>query len=212
LSCILEFDVAEVPSQYADFPDLTTYKEEIAPCRTFVFLSDIEKLFDQGLIKGGSIENAIVIVDVEMSDAKKEALSAKMNKPNIRATKQGILNTIDLKFNNEPARHKILDMIGDFSLLGRPIQAKIIAKRPGHTSNVKFIKELKSIYTENKKNKGIPKFDFTSPGIMDQEEIQSLLPHRYPFLLVDKVLNLTKSGIVALKNISINESFFQGHF
>lgn len=212
LSCILEFDVDVVPSQYADFPDMTTYKEEIAPCRTFVFLSDVEKLFDQGLIKGGSIDNAIVIVDKEMSEAKKEALSLKIDKPNIRATKQGILNTIDLKFNNEPARHKILDMIGDFSLLGRPIRAKIIAKRPGHTSNIKFVKELKSLFNEIKKNKGVPKVDLSTPSIMDQDMIQGILPHRYPFLFVDKVLELNKTSIVALKNVTMNESFFQGHF
>lgn len=212
LSCILEFDVDVVPSQFADFPDMSTYKEDIAPCRTFVFLSDVEKLFDQGLIRGGSIDNAIVIVDKEMSESKKEALSQKIDKPNIRATKQGILNTIDLKFNNEPARHKILDMIGDFSLLGRPIQAKIIAKRPGHTSNIKFVKELKNLFNESKKNKGVPKVDLNTPSIMDQEAIQGILPHRYPFLFVDKVLELTEHSIVALKNVTMNESFFQGHF
>jgi UDP-3-O-[3-hydroxymyristoyl] N-acetylglucosamine deacetylase/3-hydroxyacyl-[acyl-carrier-protein] dehydratase len=212
LSCILEFNVNDVPSQFADLPDFKQYKEQISPCRTFVFLSDIEKLFDQGLIKGGSIDNAIVIVDIEMSEDKKEALSKKINKPNIRATKQGILNTIELKFNNEPARHKILDMVGDFSLLGRPVIGKIIAKRPGHTSNVKLVSELKSLYVEKRKNKGIPKIEYSTPAVMGLDEIQALLPHRYPFLFVDKVLEITDKSILALKNITINESFFQGHF
>lgn len=212
LSCILEFAVPNVPSQFAELFDFSQYREQIAPCRTFVFLSDIEKLFDQGLIKGGSIDNAIVIVDKEMSEEKKQALSEKINKPNIRTTKQGILNTVDLLFNNEPARHKILDMVGDFSLLGRPIIGKIISKRPGHTSNIKFVKELKSRFLEYKKNKGIPKVGISSLSVMDMETIQSILPHRYPFLFVDKVLDLTDTSIVATKNITFNESFFQGHF
>ncbi|MFZ1703750.1 MAG: bifunctional UDP-3-O-[3-hydroxymyristoyl] N-acetylglucosamine deacetylase/3-hydroxyacyl-ACP dehydratase [Saprospiraceae bacterium] len=212
LSCILEFDNPHVPSQFAELNNLNDFRDQIAPCRTFVFLSEIEKLFDQGLIKGGSIDNAIVIVDKEMSEEKKASLSVKIDKPNIRATKQGILNTVDLKFNNEPARHKILDMVGDFSLLGRPIQGKIIAKRPGHTSNVKFVKVLRSMYLEAKKNKGIPKYDPAIPSVMDVMKIQSLLPHRYPFLMVDKVIDLQKDSILAIKNITINEAFFQGHF
>ncbi|MBK8620201.1 MAG: bifunctional UDP-3-O-[3-hydroxymyristoyl] N-acetylglucosamine deacetylase/3-hydroxyacyl-ACP dehydratase [Saprospiraceae bacterium] len=212
LSCILEFDAPNVPSQFADMTDFSTYKEEIAPCRTFVFLSDIEKLFDQGLIKGGSIDNAIVFVDKEMNEDKKEALAIKIGKPNIRTTKQGILNTIDLTFNNEPARHKILDMVGDFSLLGRPLQAKIIAKRPGHTSNVKLVQILKSIWVEQRKNKGVPKLDVLQPGIMDMEKIKSILPHRFPFLFVDKVMSLDSESIVAVKNVSVNEAFFEGHF
>jgi UDP-3-O-[3-hydroxymyristoyl] N-acetylglucosamine deacetylase/3-hydroxyacyl-[acyl-carrier-protein] dehydratase len=212
LGCILEFDNPLVPSQYAEIEDMSHFRDQISPCRTFVFLSDIETLFDQGLIKGGSIDNAIVIVDTEMSEEKKASLSAKINKPNIRATKQGILNTVDLQFNNEPARHKILDMVGDFSLLGRQIKGKIIAKRPGHTSNVKFIKALKSLYQESKKVKGIPRYDHTVQTLMDMEKIQSLLPHRYPFLMVDKVVELKDNLIVAIKNITINESFFLGHF
>lgn len=212
LSCILEFAVPTVPSQFAELVDFSDYKDQIAPCRTFVFLSDIEKLFDQGLIKGGSIDNAIVIVDKEMSEEKKQALSEKINKPNIRATKQGILNTVDLLFNNEPARHKILDMVGDFSLLGRPVIGKIISKRPGHTSNIKFVKELKSRFAEYKKNKGVPKIDLTVPSVMDMAKIQDILPHRYPFLFVDKVMEITNTSIVATKNITFNESFFQGHF
>ncbi|MBK6566098.1 MAG: bifunctional UDP-3-O-[3-hydroxymyristoyl] N-acetylglucosamine deacetylase/3-hydroxyacyl-ACP dehydratase [Saprospiraceae bacterium] len=212
LACILEFENPLVPSQYAELEDISHFKDQIAPCRTFVFLSDIENLFDQGLIKGGSIDNAIVIVDNEMSEEKKASLSIKINKPNIRATKQGILNTVDLQFNNEPARHKILDMVGDFSLLGRTIKGKIIAKRPGHTSNVKFIKALKSFYQETRKTRGIPKYDHTVPTFMDMEKIQSLLPHRYPFLMVDKVVELKDNLIVAIKNVTINESFFLGHF
>lgn len=212
LSCILEFAVPNVPSQFAELFDFSQYKEQIAPCRTFVFLSDIEKLFDQGLIKGGSIDNAIVIVDKEMGEEKKQALSEKINKPNIRTTKQGILNTVDLLFNNEPARHKILDMVGDFSLLGRPIIGKIISKRPGHTSNIKLVRELKSRFVEYRKNKGIPKVDISALSVMDMATIQSILPHRYPFLFVDKVLDLTNTSIIATKNVTFNESFFQGHF
>lgn len=212
LSCVLDFDNSFFPTQYAELQEFSNFEREIAPCRTFVFLSEVEQLFDLGLIKGGNIDNAIVIVDKEMSEENKLSLSKKIGKPNVQVTKQGILNTLDLKFNNEPARHKILDIIGDLSLVGRPIKAKIIAKKPGHTSNVKLAAILKTKYLEQKKLKGRPVYDPNIEPVMDTEAIKKLLPHRYPFLMVDKVIEIGENHIVGVKNITVNEEFFQGHF
>jgi UDP-3-O-[3-hydroxymyristoyl] N-acetylglucosamine deacetylase/3-hydroxyacyl-[acyl-carrier-protein] dehydratase len=188
------------------------YPTQIAPCRTFVFIRELEQLFDQNLIKGGDLENAVVIADRLMDQDELDRLAKKLGKQSIKVEKTGILNTTSLKFENEPARHKLLDVLGDLALLGRPIKGKIVARKPGHTANIEFTKLLKRKLVEQRKLKGRPKVDPDQIPIYDIEAISKLLPHRYPFLLVDKIVEMTDEYIVGVKNITFNEPFFQGHF
>ncbi|MEL6925062.1 MAG: bifunctional UDP-3-O-[3-hydroxymyristoyl] N-acetylglucosamine deacetylase/3-hydroxyacyl-ACP dehydratase [Bacteroidota bacterium] len=212
VTTMVDFNSKVVGQQYAYLSDLSDYEKEIAPSRTFVFLHELEGLLDQNLIKGGDLDNAIVIVDRMMSKKELAQLAKRLDKPNVKIDKEGILNTTDLKFNNEPARHKLLDVIGDLSLLGKPIKGKIVATKPGHTVNVEFAKLLKRKYQEQRKLKGLPKYDPTAEPIYDVTEIANRLPHRYPFLLVDKIIELSDRHVVGVKNVTFNENFFQGHF
>ncbi|MEM9884943.1 MAG: bifunctional UDP-3-O-[3-hydroxymyristoyl] N-acetylglucosamine deacetylase/3-hydroxyacyl-ACP dehydratase [Bacteroidota bacterium] len=198
--------------QYAYLEKTADYASEIAPCRTFVFLHELEHLLDQNLIKGGDLDNAIVLVDREVNQAHLDVLAKKLGKPSIKVDKQGVLNTIDLKFQNEIARHKLLDVLGDLSLVGVLIKGRVVATKPGHTANVEFAKMLKKAHLEQIKLKGRPKYNPNIPPLYDTMQIAKLLPHRHPFLLVDKVIELTKDTVVGIKNVSFDEYFFQGHF
>ncbi|MCZ2101343.1 MAG: bifunctional UDP-3-O-[3-hydroxymyristoyl] N-acetylglucosamine deacetylase/3-hydroxyacyl-ACP dehydratase [Chitinophagales bacterium] len=211
LNTILNFPNEILGDMVAVMKDKGDFAENFAGARTFVFLSEIEKLFDAGLIKGGDIDNALVIIDKQLTEEAFEALKVKINKPNA-VWQNGVISTTPMRFPNEPARHKLLDVMGDLMLLGREIQAKIIATRPGHTSNVALTKILRSKYLECRKNKGRPIYDPEKAPVMDIEEIKRYLPHRYPFLLVDKVIELSDTHIVGLKNITFNEQLFMGHF
>ncbi len=208
---LIDFNSPILGKQYASFDSNTDYKNDIAPCRTFVFLRDIEGLFESNLIKGGSLDNAIVIADKEMEPEAIESLAKKLGKTGLQLSGKGILNT-DLRADNEPARHKMLDLIGDIALLGRPIKGKIIATRPGHRANVEFTKLLKAAYQEQQKFAHIPKYDPTKKAIMETPQIAEWLPHRYPFLLIDRIIELSESHVVGIKNVTANEEFFQGHF
>jgi UDP-3-O-[3-hydroxymyristoyl] N-acetylglucosamine deacetylase/3-hydroxyacyl-[acyl-carrier-protein] dehydratase len=188
------------------------YEDAIAPCRTFVFVHELEKLLDMGLIKGGDLDNAIVIADRKMDAEELDALAKKMGKPGIRVGSEGVLNTVKLRFQNEPARHKLLDVIGDLALVGKPIRGKIMATKPGHTSNVEFAKLLKKQLTEKRRLVGIPKFDPDKEPVYDIKQIMNLLPHRFPFLLVDRVIELSDTHVVGIKQVTLNEFYFQGHF
>jgi len=212
ITSMIDFNSPVLGQQYATLNHMNDYVVEIAACRTFVFLHELEKLINQGLIKGGDLDNAIVIVDRKMDEAQLVELSKKLNKPNVKVEKEGVLNTTDLKYKNEPARHKLLDVIGDLSLIGKPIKGKIVATKPGHSINIEFAKILKKLAIEQKKNFGVPKYDLNATPKMNINEIMELLPHRYPFLLVDKVLDITNDCIYGLKNVTMNEGFFQGHF
>jgi UDP-3-O-[3-hydroxymyristoyl] N-acetylglucosamine deacetylase/3-hydroxyacyl-[acyl-carrier-protein] dehydratase len=212
ITSMIDFNSPVLGQQYATLNHMNDYVVEIAACRTFVFLHELEKLINQGLIKGGDLDNAIVIVDRKMDEAQLAELSKKLNKPNVKVEKEGVLNTTDLKYKNEPARHKLLDVIGDLSLIGKPIKGKIVATKPGHSINIEFAKILKKLAIEQKKNFGVPKYDLNATPKMNINEIMELLPHRYPFLLVDKVLDITHDCIYGLKNVTMNEGFFQGHF
>ncbi|MCL4107360.1 UNVERIFIED_CONTAM: hypothetical protein GTU68_067271 [Idotea baltica] len=185
---MIDFNSPILSKQYATIYNFENYSEHIAPARTFVFVHELEYLLQEGLIKGGDLDNAIVIAN------------------------KGVLNTIDLKFKNEPARHKLLDLIGDLTLLGKPIKGKIVATKPGHKVNVEFTKLLKIKYQEQRKLKGKPKYDPNKKPILDTMAIAEQLPHRYPFLLVDKIIELSENYVVGIKNITFNEQFFQGHF
>ncbi len=209
---MIDFNSNVLGQQYAHLNGTTDYGTEIAPCRTFVFLHELEYLFDQNLIKGGDLDNAIVIVDRKVEQDELDRIAEKLGKPSVTVDQEGILNTVKLHFKNEPARHKLLDIVGDVALLGMPIKGKIVATKPGHKANIAFTQQLKQIAREQRKLKGKPQYDPDAEPLFDAVKIASWLPHRYPFLLVDKVIELTDKHVVGVKNVTFNEQFFQGHF
>lgn len=212
VTTMIDFNSKILGQQYASLNNVEEFASEIAPCRTFVFLHELEYLVDHNLIKGGDLSNAIVIVDRLMNQEELDALAKKLGKPSVKIDKEGILNTIELYYNNEPARHKLLDVLGDLALVGKPIKGKIVATKPGHTANVEFAKLLKKAWIEQRRLKGVPKYDPNAEPIYNTMEVASYLPHRYPFLLVDKIIEISDNYVVGVKNVTFNESFFQGHF
>lgn len=212
VTTMIDFNSPTLGHQYAALDDMADYEKEIAPCRTFVFLHELEKLLNQNLIKGGDLDNAIVIADRIMNKEELSLLAKRLDMPEINVEKTGVLNTTKLKFENEPARHKLLDVIGDLSLIGAPIKGKIVAKKPGHTSNIEFAKILKKKFQKQRKLNSIPKYDPTAEVLMESTDIQNMLPHRHPFVMVDKILKMTEQYVVGIKAIGFNESYFQGHF
>lgn len=212
VTVLIDFESETLGEQYARYTPTMDYAKEIAPCKTFVFAHELQPLLDADLIKGGDLDNAIVIADHRSSPDAVRAMAQKLGKTDRLTRDQGILNPDDLTFVNEPARHKLLDLLGDLALLGRPVQAKIVASKPGHQGNVAFTKELKKRFNIQRKLKGKPKYDPSAEPQMDLEAIKAMLPHRYPFLLVDKIMELTENKVVGVKNITYNEALFQGHF
>ena len=209
---MIDFDSPVLGQQYATLRGYDDYATEIAPCRTFVFLHELELLFEHDLIKGGDLNNAIVIADHVIPQDRLDKLAKRLGKETVEVTKAGILNTLDLKFHNEPARHKLLDVIGDISLLGVPIRGRILATKPGHKANVAFTKLLKKAFMEQRRLKGRPRYNPNDTPVFTTEQIQEIMPHRYPMLLIDKIIEMGEGYIVGLKNLTINEDFFQGHF
>jgi UDP-3-O-[3-hydroxymyristoyl] N-acetylglucosamine deacetylase/3-hydroxyacyl-[acyl-carrier-protein] dehydratase len=209
---MIDFNSQVLVQQFAALHNIDDYVKEIAPCRTFVFVHELEKLLEMGLIKGGDMDNAIVIADRRMEPEELETLAKKLGKPNVTVGSEGVLNTVRLRFPNEPARHKLLDVIGDLSLIGKPIRGKIVATKPGHAANIEFAKLLKKQQAEQKRLSGIPRYDPDKPPVLDVIQITRLLPHRIPFLLVDKVIELTQNHVIGIKNVTMDELFFQGHF
>ncbi|MCS6820905.1 MAG: bifunctional UDP-3-O-[3-hydroxymyristoyl] N-acetylglucosamine deacetylase/3-hydroxyacyl-ACP dehydratase [Microscillaceae bacterium] len=211
LTVMIDYNSPVLGSQHATLTDIKFFARDIASCRTFCFLHELEMLHKAGLIKGGDLNNAIVIVDRVVKDDELEYLAALFNKPKVEVRKEGILNNVELRYKNEPARHKLLDLVGDLALTGRPLKAQILAARPGHAANVAFAKKIKEQMRLSEKNK-IPTYDPRLPALMDAAKIASILPHRYPFLLLDKVIHLDETSVVGVKNVTLNEPFFQGHF
>jgi UDP-3-O-[3-hydroxymyristoyl] N-acetylglucosamine deacetylase / 3-hydroxyacyl-[acyl-carrier-protein] dehydratase len=212
VTTLIDFNSPVLGQQFATMEAPPQYKTEIAPARTFVFLHELEILVNQGLIKGGDLDNAVVIADRAMSDKDIQALAEKLGKPALRVEREGVLNTTKLRFQNEPARHKLLDVIGDLALVGRFLKGKIIATKPGHTSNVAFAKFLKRHIVEQTKFRSIPRYNPLVKPLMDVNQIMKKLPHRFPFLMVDQVLELSTDRIIAMKQVTMNEWFFEGHF
>lgn len=212
ITTLIDFNSPVLGQQYAKLDSLDDYNKEIARCRTFVFVHEIEALLDQGLIKGGDLDNAIVIANTPLSQEDLDRLAQKLGKENVSVNKEGVLNTLDLHFQNEPARHKLLDVIGDLALVGSPLKMSIVAHKPGHKINTQFAAMLKKKLMEQRKLKGKPTYDPNGPVVLNVEQIQAMLPHRFPFLLVDKVVKMTDQQVVGVKNITFNEQFFQGHF
>jgi UDP-3-O-[3-hydroxymyristoyl] N-acetylglucosamine deacetylase/3-hydroxyacyl-[acyl-carrier-protein] dehydratase len=212
LNVLIDYNSKVLGNQYASLEELENFKEEIAPCRTFVFLHEIEYLAKNNLIKGGDVDNAIIIVDRQVSQEELDRLANLFNKPKVKVQPEGILNNVDLRFANEPARHKLLDLMGDLALVGRWFKAKIIATRPGHQSNNEFARALRQVMKKEAIQKQIPVYNPNISALLDINEIKKRLPHRYPFLLVDKVIHMDEKSVVGIKNVTMNEPFFLGHF
>ena len=211
LSVVLDYNNKVLGTQYAELRKIDHYADEIASCKTFVLLSELEYLAQSGLIKGGDIDNAIVMVDKKIEEEGLRKLAKLLDKEELKINIQGnTLNNCELKHVNEPARHKLLDLIGDLALLGKPLKGHIIAKKPGHHLNTSFARILKKAMNEQEKSK--PMYDLTKEPLYDINDIENMLPHRYPFLLIDKIMEITEDGIIGVKNVTKNEPYFQGHF
>ncbi len=211
LNVLISFNSKVLNNQFATLDSISKFKDEIAVCRTFVFLHELEFLLNNNLIKGGDLNNAIVIVDKEISREELDRLADLFSHERVEVRpQQGIFNNVELHFDNECARHKLLDIIGDLALCGKHIKGRIIASKPGHRPNTIFAKALKKAY--KKSVEGAPKIDPNATPVMDVNRIKELLPHRYPFLLVDKIVSVAENEVVGVKNVTVNEPFFQGHF
>ncbi len=212
ITTLIDFNSPVLGTQHAQLKRMSDFKDEIAMSRTFVFLHELEMLHEHNLIKGGDLNNAIVVVDKAVNGPEMDRLKKIFKKDNIEVKSEGYLNNLELRFPNEPARHKLLDIVGDLALIGYPIKGRIIANRPGHSTNVEFAKKIKQHIKKNKHTKDVPVYDPTQPPVYDLGYIEKKLPHRFPFLLVDKVIELSDTKIVGVKNVTFNEWFFQGHF
>jgi UDP-3-O-[3-hydroxymyristoyl] N-acetylglucosamine deacetylase / 3-hydroxyacyl-[acyl-carrier-protein] dehydratase len=214
ITVMVDYQNPALGSQHTGMFDLEKeFASEFAPARTFCFLSEVETLANNGLIKGGDLDNAVVIVDRKMNEHELDSLRRKIKvKEKIFLGENGILNNKQLRFRNEPVRHKLLDLIGDLALIGAPIKAQILAARPGHKSNVEFAKQVRKLYQQKKL---VKKYQFVKKEgiVFDINAIQRILPHRYPFLLVDKIIHLElDKKVIGVKSVTVNEPFFQGHF
>ncbi len=212
ITVMVDYNSPVLGTQHATLNHIRDFKSEIASCRTFCFLHELEQLLAHNLIKGGDLNNAIVVVDREIQNEELEHLAKLFNKPKIEMQKEGILNNLQLRYQNEPARHKLLDIVGDLALAGMPIKAHILAARPGHSSNVAFAKKIKQLIKAENQKSANGYFDLNKPPLFDINKISQFLPHRHPFLLIDKIIELSPTHVVGVKNVTMNEWFFQGHF
>jgi UDP-3-O-[3-hydroxymyristoyl] N-acetylglucosamine deacetylase/3-hydroxyacyl-[acyl-carrier-protein] dehydratase len=212
LTVMVDYNSPVLGSQHASITSLKEFETDIASCRTFCFLHELELLYNNGLIRGGDLNNAIVIVDRVIEDSELENLAKMFNKPKVEVKKEGILNNVDLRFHNEPARHKLLDLIGDLALIGTPIKAQIMAARPGHAANIAFGKKIKALIKKTRSTVRVPKYDVNKEPLYNSVAIEKMLPHRFPFLMIDKIMEMGQNHIIGIKNVTFNEPFFQGHF
>ena len=210
INSFIEFESKYIPNQSATLENLADFPKEIANARTFVFVREIQKLLEAGLIKGGDLDNAIVIYERQISQQDLDSLADLLGVPYKDATELGYLNNKQIMYPNEPARHKLLDIIGDMALIGKPIRGRIIATRPGHKINNKLARLVRKQIKLNEVQP--PVYEPNKPAVFDINRIKELLPHRYPFLMVDKVIEVGQKHIVGIKNITTNEPYFQGHF
>ena len=212
MAVMVDYNSKFLSSQHANLSHVSQFERGFAMCRTFCFVHELEVLYKEGLIKGGDLSNAIVIADRDYSEAELAHLSDVLRKPKVSISKEiGILNNTSLHFPNEMARHKLLDLMGDLALVGRPIKAQILASRPGHASNIELAKKIKKLMLETEKN-NVPMYDPKQPPICSHERIYEFLPHRYPFQMIDKIIYLDDNSVVGVKNVTMNEYYFMGHF
>jgi UDP-3-O-[3-hydroxymyristoyl] N-acetylglucosamine deacetylase/3-hydroxyacyl-[acyl-carrier-protein] dehydratase len=209
---MVDYNSEVLGTQHAGIYDITQFKSEISKCRTFVFLHELEALLQHNLIKGGDLDNAIVLVDKELPKDKLDHLRKVFNKEHVEVKGKGVLNNTALHFYNEPARHKLLDIIGDLALVGRPLKIHVLAARPGHNGNVAFAKLIKAAIKKQRQEKDYPKIDLNKPPLLNINDIMKILPHRQPMLLVDKIMELSLEHVIGVKNVTLNEEFFKGHF
>lgn len=207
---MVEYNSPILPNQFAVLDDMAEFKDEVAGARTFVFVREIETLLEKNLIKGGDLENAIVIYDKEIDKNKISEICDLIGHPHIELPKLGYINPTPLKWDNEPARHKLMDVIGDLALIGKPIQGRVVAIRPGHAINSKLTKMIRKEVKHTEIQS--PSYNPNVPPVIDINGIKALIPHRYPFLLIDKIIEIDRKHCIAVKNVTVNEPFFQGHF
>ncbi len=212
ITVMVDYNSPVLGSQHAGLSGISQFKKEIASCRTFCFLHELEMLLKNNLIKGGDLNNAIVVVDKVVSEEELDHLAKLFNRDKIAVAREGILNNVELRHQNEPARHKLLDVIGDLALIGMPLKGHVMAARPGHAANVAFAKKIKALIKKDKAKKNIPIYNPSVPPIYDTIGIMNILPHRQPFLLIDKIIELSSKHVVGVKNVTMNEEFFNGHF
>lgn len=212
VSVMIDYESEVLGTQHANMYHIGEFKEEISKARTFVFLHELEFLLKNNLIKGGDLANAIVYVEKQVEQDELNRLANLFNKPVVNVTEKGYLNNLELFANNEPARHKLLDVIGDLALIGKPIKAHIIATRPGHKNNTAFAKIIKKKQKDEESKKDMPLFPVNAKPLFDINDIMKKLPHRPPFLLIDKIMEMTETHVVGSKNVTMNEGFFVGHF
>ena len=212
VTALIDYGSSVLGPQHAHLDKMVNFGEEIASARTFSFLRELEPLLDQGLIKGGDLNNAIVYVDQEIAPATLEKLKKAFDREDVQVTQNGTLNNIQLRFSNEAARHKLLDVVGDLALIGRPLKARIMATKPGHGINAEFTKALAAKIRKEESKPRPPKYDPNATPVKTVEQIMDLIPHRSPFLLVDKIIELSDSHVVGVKSVTMNEPFFVGHF
>lgn len=211
ITTMVDFGTKVLGTQNASLEKIEDFKEEVSEARTFSFLHELEMLLQHGLIKGGDLNNAIVYVDKEISQETMGALQKAFNKPDIKVKPNGILDNLTLHYPNEAARHKLLDVIGDLALIGTKIRGRIIATKPGHFVNTEFAKEMQKRIKKERRNY-VPKFDLSQKPLMDIHQIMATLPHRAPFLLLDRIIEMSDKHVVGMKNVTMNEPFFNGHF
>ncbi|MCL3782328.1 bifunctional UDP-3-O-[3-hydroxymyristoyl] N-acetylglucosamine deacetylase/3-hydroxyacyl-ACP dehydratase [Prolixibacteraceae bacterium JC049] len=212
VNAMIAFDSPVLYNQFATLNSISDFKTEVANCRTFVFVRELEFLLQHNLVKGGDLDNAIVIVDKEISQEELDRIAALFDHEKVEVKERGILNTIDLYYDNEMARHKLLDVVGDLTLAGMKIKGRVLATRPGHGVNVEFAKLIQAEIKKCKMKHKAPAYNVNEEPVLDVNQIKKLLPHRYPFLMVDKIIKIGEDHIVGVKNVTCNEEFFSGHF
>ena len=212
INVLIDYNSKILGNQYAILDSIDDFEEEICRSRTFVFFHELEPLYKMGLIKGGDLDNAIVILEKEVEQSEIDRIAKLFNRPGINTHTAGILNNTELIYPNEPARHKLLDIMGDLALVGHPIKGKVVATRPGHYANTRLAKLMRQEMKKASSKRDIPVYDPTQPAVFTVEEIKKRLPHRFPFLMVDKLIYLDETTVVGIKNVTFNEPFFQGHF
>lgn len=212
INVLIDYNSKILGNQYAILDSIDDFEKEICKSRTFVFFHELEPLNRMGLIKGGDLDNAVVILEKEVEQEEIDRIAKLFNRPGITKHTAGILNNTELRYPNEPARHKLLDIMGDLALVGQPIKGKVVATRPGHFANTRLAKLLRQEIKKAHSKKNIPVYDPSEPPVYTLEDIKKRLPHRYPFLMVDKIISLDETTVVGIKNVTFDEPYFQGHF
>jgi UDP-3-O-[3-hydroxymyristoyl] N-acetylglucosamine deacetylase / 3-hydroxyacyl-[acyl-carrier-protein] dehydratase len=212
INVLIDYNSKILGNQYAILDHISDFEKDISKCRTFVFFHELEPLFKAGLIKGGDLDSAVVILEKEPPQEELDRIAKLFNRPGINGHKAGVLNNTDLRYANEPARHKLLDIVGDLALVGQPIKGRVVATKPGHYANTRLARIIRQEIKKANSKKDIPVYDVNQPPVLTLEQIKTKLPHRYPFLFVDKVIYIDETTVVGIKNVTNDEAFFQGHF